>query len=115
MNEMRTCEVPPEMRVVLFRIAQEALTNVVRHARASEVDINLAYDGNFVKMDIRDNGQGFDDQKLNQDTSRLNLGLMGMAERAALIGGTCEVHSRPGAGTLVQARVPLAVKENGHA
>jgi signal transduction histidine kinase len=114
-NEMQGCEVPPEMRVVIFRIAQEALTNVVRHARANEVDIFLAYDGNHVKMDIRDNGQGFDDKLLSQDPSQRNLGLLGMAERAALIGGSCEVHSKPGAGTLVQICVPLSHKENGHA
>jgi signal transduction histidine kinase len=114
-NEMQGCEVPAEMRVVLFRIAQEALTNVVRHARASEVDISLSYNDNLVKMDIRDNGQGFDDKMLSQDPSQRNLGLLGMAERAALIGGTCEVHSRPGAGTLVQISVPLSPQEDGHA
>jgi signal transduction histidine kinase len=114
-NEMQGCEVPAEMRVVLFRIAQEALTNVVRHARASEVDISLACNGNQVKMDIRDNGQGFDDNMLSQDPARLNLGLLGMAERAALIGGTCQVQSKPGAGTLVQVCVPLSVQENKHA
>jgi len=114
MNEMQGCEVPSEMGVVLFRIAQEALTNVVRHARASEVDISLRYDGNLVKMDIRDNGQGFDDNKLNQDQSKLNLGLLGMAERAALIGGTFQVQSKPGAGTLVEICVPLSLQENRH-
>jgi signal transduction histidine kinase len=66
-------------------------------------------------MGIRDNGQGFDDKMLSQDPSQRNLGLLGMAERAALIGGTFQVQSKPGTGTLVQICVPLSLSENGHA
>ena len=66
-------------------------------------------------MEVRDNGQGFDDKMINQDPSRLNLGLLGMAERAALIGGTFQVQSKPGAGTLIRISVPLRMQENDHA
>jgi signal transduction histidine kinase len=115
LNEMQGCEVPAEMRMVLFRIAQEALTNVLRHAHASEVSIRLVCDGNLVEMEVRDNGQGFDDKMINRDPSRLNLGLLGMSERAALIGGTFLVESKPGAGTLIRISVPLRMQETGHA
>lgn len=114
-NEMQGHEVSPEMRVVLFRIAQEALTNVVRHAHASEVNVRLVYSGDSVRLEVQDNGQGFDDKMMNQDPRRPNLGLLGMIERATLIGGTCQIKSRPGAGTLIQVYVPLPIQESARA
>ena len=115
LNEMKGHEVPADMRVVLFRIVQEALTNVVRHAQASEVEIRLMCHGDQVKMEVRDNGQGFDEKLVNLDSRHPKLGLLGMAERAALIGGTFQVQSKPGAGTCIQIGVPLKIQENERA
>lgn len=115
LNEMQGYEVHEEMRVVLFRIVQEALTNVVRHAQASEVVIRLECQNNQVNIEVRDNGQGFDDKLVNLDSRHPKLGLLGMAERAALIGGTFQVQSKPGTGTLIQIGVPLPIQENERA
>jgi signal transduction histidine kinase len=114
-NEMQGYEVPADKRVVLFRIVQEALTNAVRHAQASEVEIRLMRHDNQVDIEVRDNGQGFDYKLVNLDSRHPKLGLLGMAERAALIGGTFEVKSKPGAGTLIQIGVPIQVQENEYA
>jgi len=115
LNGMHGQEISPESRVVLFRIVQEALTNVVRHAFASEVYIRLDCAGDHIQVEIRDNGQGFDPNLINMDVRRPNLGLLGMTERAALIGGTCQIHSKPGGGTTVLVKAPLQIEEAGHA
>jgi len=114
-NEMQGRSLPPEMRVVLFRIAQEALTNVVRHAFASEANVRLSCVGDQIQLEVRDNGQGFNEQIINTDLRHPKLGLLGMVERAALIGGTCHVHSKPGGGTLVLVQAPLQIQEGDHA
>jgi signal transduction histidine kinase len=114
-NEMHGRKLPQETRVVLFRIAQEALTNVVRHAFASEVTVRLTCTKDQIQLEVLDNGQGFDEQMINLDLRHPNLGLLGMVERAALIGGTCQVHSKPGGGTKVLVQAPLKIQESDHA
>ena len=114
-NEMHGQKVSSESRVVLFRIVQEALTNVVRHAHASEVQIQLDCIGDQIQVEIRDNGQGFDPDLINLNVRHPNLGLLGMVERAALIGGTCQVRSKPGSGTSVLIKAPLHQMEDEHA
>ena len=113
-NEMRGCSIPAETRVVLFRIVQEALNNVVRHAGATEVSVHLICTNDHIQLVVRDNGQGFDVEMINRDLRRPNLGLLGMIERAALIGGTCQVHSKPGEGTLIQVQAPLLIRKGEH-
>jgi two-component system sensor histidine kinase UhpB len=113
-NEMHGRKLSPEVRVVLFRIVQEALTNVVRHAQASEVNVHLSCDGDQILLEIRDNGEGFDEKAVYQDARHPTLGLLGMAERAALIGGTCQVQSKPGEGTLVRVQAPFPIPEGKH-
>jgi signal transduction histidine kinase len=94
---------PPEAEVALYRIVQEALNNVVRHAQASQVDVILERrDGNVIAV-VEDNGQGFDPQMAIQ-TDR--LGLLGMRERAEALGGTLLVESAPGSGTTLRVEVP---------
>jgi signal transduction histidine kinase len=96
---------PGGVKTTLFRVVQEALTNVVKHAKASHVQVHLAYNERVVVAEIVDDGRGFDPQRLN-GTSR-SFGLLGMRERASLLGGRLEVHSQPGEGTQVQVVIPF--------
>jgi PAS domain S-box-containing protein len=99
-----------EVEAACFRIVQEAVTNVVRHARAKRLEVDLRTDGSSLRLAVRDDGAGFDARTL-QATAPVEqrLGLVGMSERAQYVGGELEIDSRPGAGTLVCARFPLRV------
>lgn len=98
---------PTDMRVVLFRIAQEALTNVIRHAQATQAMIEISSNPSEIKMVIEDNGHGFDvEEKLTQAKEKLSFGLFGMMERAALVGGNCSITSLPDQGTRIEIVVP---------
>ena len=100
-------ELDEAMKIAVFRIIQEALNNIIKHARASHVNIHLAFEVRNVKIHVFDNGIGFDpDQVKQRRTSRPSLGLAGMEERAALLGGTVAIQSRPGYGTEVEAMIP---------
>ncbi len=91
----------------LFRIAQEAITNVRKHAQASEVALALRVDGEHATLTVVDNGVGFETGR-NIDATGGRHGIVGMRERARLLGGTLRITSRPGGGTRVSVRVPLA-------
>jgi two-component system sensor histidine kinase UhpB len=93
----------PQTEVVLYRIAQEALTNVARHAQAHRVLVSLARDGQLVRLSVEDDGVGFDAAS-RRDSG--GLGLFGMQERLGLVGGSLRIDSRPGEGTRVVAEVP---------
>lgn len=99
---------PAEVETILFRIVQEALSNVARHAQASQVAVSLDQMGNQISLKVCDNGVGFDPAQLSADESGRGLGLVGMRERAALVGGTCEIESKPGRGTCITASLPIA-------
>lgn len=88
-----------------FRIAQEALTNAARHAEAQRIQVQLQTTEAGVELTVRDDGQGFDLQKV----SGAGLGLVGMRERVELLGGRFEIDARPGAGTRVHVVFPAAV------
>lgn len=90
--------------VTLYRIAQEGLANVIRHAEATEVEVALAIENGSAVLEIRDNGKGMSREQI--DSAR-SLGLLGMRERAELLGGSVAIESRPGAGTCVRATLPL--------
>lgn len=94
----------PDDSITLFRIMQESLTNVARHARASKVDINLACDETSIEMTISDNGIGIQDGQLS---SKKSFGLIGMKERANTLGGTFKIRSESGSGTTVLLKFPL--------
>ncbi|HZQ64706.1 MAG TPA: GAF domain-containing sensor histidine kinase [Gaiellaceae bacterium] len=94
---------PPEVETVLYRLVQEALTNVVKHAGAGRVSIVLARREDGVSTVIEDDGRGFAPAEVREDA----LGLVGMRERLALVGGTLTVESAPLAGTSLVAFVPL--------
>lgn len=92
-----------KVTTVFFRICQEALTNVIRHAQASAVEVALRTDGDCLELDVRDNGRGFAGADLLSPES---LGLLGMQERAHQVGGTVTFITPPDGGTLVALRVP---------
>jgi two-component system sensor histidine kinase DegS len=98
----------PEVELVLFRIAQEALTNVRKHSAATQVVTTVEFCDGTVKLTVRDNGRGFQPPGQALELAEAGkLGLTGMVERAELAGGTLTVHSGPGQGTTVEAEVPL--------
>ena len=99
---------PPEIEISLFRIFQEALNNIVRHADATKVEISLAIRNGFFEGEITDDGKGFNpsDRDINENNPR-SLGLLGMHERVAQCDGQLEILSSPGQGTKIQIRIPL--------
>lgn len=101
MNENR---LPGEIETVLYRSTQEALTNIAKHAKAGNVDILLESRPDYVSLIIEDNGVGFDVEQAFGN----GLGLIGMRERAALVGGTLEIESHPGTGVTIAVRIPAA-------
>jgi signal transduction histidine kinase len=98
----------PRLETALFRIAQEAVNNILRHAQASEVRIVLCLDGGELCLRVEDDGRGFDVRRITEQAlSQRRLGLLGMKERADLVGGRIVVDSAPGKGTRLEVRVPL--------
>src|SRR5437660_1877004 len=94
----------PDRSTAIFRIFQESLTNVARHAHATRVEARLEREVNQVVLQVRDNGSGFDREEVK---SRKSLGLVGMHERALLLNGELKVESVPGTGTTLTLRIPL--------
>jgi len=103
---------PPAMETAAFRIAQEALTNIARHAGASRVRLHLAETPGQLALEIEDDGQGFDLEALRQP-GRVSTGLSGMQERARMAGGALDLQSTPGRGTRLTATFPLVVEKEG--
>jgi signal transduction histidine kinase len=98
------------IRITIFRIIQEALNNIIKHSGASHVDVTLEFKEKNARIRVRDNGVGFDlDLVRRTRVGRTSLGLAGMEERAALLGGTVSFSSRPGYGTEVEAVIPYSI------
>jgi signal transduction histidine kinase len=99
---------PIRLETVLFRVTQEALSNVRKHAGRTSVNIAIGRraDG-AVRLEVRDQGQGFDPREIMQGGPGERVGISSMRERVALLGGEFEVRSKPGAGTTVVAEIPL--------
>jgi PAS domain S-box-containing protein len=97
---------PPDAETALYRIAQEALTNIARHAHASNVDVILERRADDVLLIIEDNGVGFETADL--DDRSQGFGLLGMQERAALVGATLEIESAAGGGTTILVRMDVS-------
>ena len=110
-NRGNGSELLPEARVVFFRIAQEAITNIVRHAAASQASITLLQNDAQVILRVEDDGQGFNVENTlsTREGDHPCWGLLGMMERAALVGGQCEITSRLGQGTCVEVRMAREV------
>jgi signal transduction histidine kinase len=103
-------DLPPDDIVIdqeratgLFRIFQETLTNVARHANATEVNVRLAKEDGSVNLEASDNGKGVREEQLSAGSS---LGILGMRERALLLGGELTITGAPGEGTSVRVRIP---------
>jgi signal transduction histidine kinase len=94
---------PSEVETTLYRVVQESLTNIVKHANAQHVSVSIARRGSTVAAVIEDDGAGFDERAVRDDS----VGLLGMRERLSFVDGRLEIESRPGSGTTVVAEVPF--------
>lgn len=109
----------PEVEVTIYRIAQEALSNALHHAEASHAWITLTYAHEYLILAVRDDGHGFDSTNLHlrqagrvdRTTGHTGLGLLGMRERAALLGAELDINSVPGQGTEITVQAPLATED----
>jgi len=101
-------ELPEEHKTCIYRVVQEALNNCARHAQASAVQVDVRTQANQIMLSVQDDGSGFDTVRVR------GMGLLGMEERVRHLGGTFEIDSKPGRGTLLQVRLPLtALNGNG--
>lgn len=103
-------ELEPESRLVIYRVVQESLSNVLRHADAGRVRIGLREEDGRVVVEVEDDGRGFDPNRVSDD-GRGGLGLLGMRERASLIGARLAIATEPGAGTTVRIEMPIEHRE----
>ena len=98
---------PEKVRLALFRIFQQSLANVIRHAKATEVHVRFSFDAEEVRLEITDNGKGFEVPSNWIDFVRQgHYGLAGAAERANALGGVLKVQSKPGNSTTIQVVIP---------
>jgi signal transduction histidine kinase len=97
---------PPEIATAQFRVMQESLQNVLKHAQATGVTVRLSGSSKGIGLSVRDNGKGFEVE--SKSTQRAGIGLMSMQERVRLLGGFIRIHSRPGHDTKVCAWIPLS-------
>ncbi|HJY59598.1 MAG TPA: sensor histidine kinase [Streptosporangiaceae bacterium] len=104
--EAHPCELPAHVATSVYRIAQEALQNVVKHAGATKARLRLLIHGDTITLEIEDDGKGFTPR------SSTGYGLPGMRERAELLGGTLDVKSYPGQGTLLRLRFPASKEQS---
>ena len=102
-------------RTALYRVAQEALTNVARHAKASQAEVSIQKLPGTVCMKIKDDGKSFDVERVLRTTGKGRLGLLGMRERLQMVGGCFEVESAPGQGTTIVAHLPTGKVARGGA
>jgi signal transduction histidine kinase len=98
---------PSHLETALYRIAQESLNNIRKHASASNVTVAIRHSPSGVFMEIQDDGSGFDLEAYRAARPETSFGLTGMAERVDLLGGHLQVHSRPSEGTIVEIHVPM--------
>ncbi|MGD9100832.1 MAG: sensor histidine kinase [Anaerolineae bacterium] len=105
---------PPEVETTLFRIAQEALTNVTRHSQASQAVVKLVCDDTLAQLHIHDDGVGFDPARILEGGTQLGWGLVGIQERVSLAGGDCRIESAPGEGTTLTVKIPLTAWQEEH-
>jgi signal transduction histidine kinase len=104
---------PPEMETALFRVCQETMSNVARHAKASAVLVQVGVEDDEIRIEIEDDGRGFDPETAARREGRRPWGLMGIRERAEILGGSARIDSAPGQGTRVLVRIPLPAPTGG--
>ncbi len=107
--EGQDTQLPSEYKIVLFRITQEALTNVAKHAGAQRVDVALEITAGLVRLTVRDDGRGFDASILDRAEAEpgVGWGIVGIRERTLQLGGWCDIKTAPGQGTTIAVIVPL--------
>jgi signal transduction histidine kinase len=108
-TELIGLRLPPEVEIACYRALQEALANVVRHARATRITLTAATDAEVLEIALADDGWGFDPGHVASRAAGQHLGLVSMRERMTMIGGRCDVESAPGRGTTVRLSLPLSV------
>ena len=101
---------PAEIEIVAFRLAQEAVTNVIRHAGASRAVVTIDVDGGWIEVAVEDDGKGFDVRTTMDGPAGKTLGLLGMQERVRMLDGEFEIVSTPARGTKVRARLPIGAE-----
>lgn len=107
-------ELSTTVALSIYRLVQEALTNIAKHAAASRVEVNVTREDEHIRVVVGDNGQGFvQDRETDRPRRRGGIGLVSMRERAELLGGSLEIDTSPGKGTRLTARIPLWQEENG--
>lgn len=107
-DRMKNYRMQTEIEIAIYRIIQEALTNIAKYSKAQNVSVIIDQIGHFLSVIVEDDGIGFNvDQVLRRDLSKQNLGLHGMQERAALIGGTLTIESEIGKGTSIFLKIPM--------
>ena len=104
---------PPPIELLLYRVAQEALTNVAKHARARHVDVELAVQDAHVTLDVADDGVGFEVDRFRRTPSLAGVGLLGMRERVAYYRGELDIRSGPNAGVRIRVAIPLDAVQSG--
>jgi len=104
-------EIPANLKVNIFRIAQEALNNIAKHSKAEWVDISLSNDGNGIELVISDDGVGMNLDQILQTSTARSLGLTSMRERAELTGGSFSIESTPGERTTIRAYWPIEAED----
>jgi len=109
-SQVETLPLSKGQSTAVFRILQETLTNVARHAEASQVEASLEEENGDVVLRVSDDGRGIEESNVSDSIS---LGLLGMREMALLFGGGVRIEGRPGEGTTVTVRIPLGGKEKG--
>jgi PAS domain S-box-containing protein len=107
-------ELDKQLQIGIYRIIQEALTNVARHSGATSVSVRLEWDDPLLRLFIRDNGRGFISRNLSELPSK-HLGIEGMRQRAIILGGALNINSEPDKGTLIEVRLPVAGSQEGTA
>lgn len=101
---------PAEVEITAFRVIQEAVSNAIRHAEATEVRVSIEHDAGTLILAIKDNGVGFDtDVVVNMTAPAASVGLVGMRERVQILGGEFFIESEPGSGTAIDVRIPVEV------
>jgi signal transduction histidine kinase len=104
-TDLVTDDLPDDYKTCIYRVVQEALHNCSRHSNATAVRIQVRQEPNRLTLSIRDNGRGFDVKQSK------GLGLLGVEERVARLGGKCEIHSEPGTGTVLAVELPFTEEQ----
>ncbi|HEU0295527.1 MAG TPA: cache domain-containing protein [Anaerolineales bacterium] len=107
--------ISPELELALYRITQEALTNIRRHAHATRVRVELCFGSGVIKLEVVDDGKGFEEPSSLTDFAQLDhFGLLGIQERVWAVAGSLIIHSSPGQGTSITVTIPVSNSNSGH-